>query len=126
MGWRPSCSGKATVAEAALEDALVHGSGLLRRVKSPLTVGSDNGLVFTSKRYRRTVKPYGLSQEFITPHTPEQNGLIERFIQSLKDECVWLHRFESLQHARSVIGNWIEEYNTERPHQELNYLPPKA
>lgn len=126
IGWRLSRSGKAPVAEAALEDALVRRFGLLRRVKSPLTIRSDNGLVFTSKRYRHTAKLYGLSQEFITPYTPEQNGLIERFIKSLKDECVWLHRFENLDHARAVIENWIEEYNTERPHQELKYLPPEA
>lgn len=124
IGWRLSRSGKATVAEAALEDALIRRFGLLRKAPKPLMIRSDNGLVFTSKRYRRTVKLYGLTQEFITPYTPEQNGLIERFIQSLKDECVWLHRFKSLEHAREMIGNWIEEYNTERPHQELNYQPP--
>jgi putative transposase len=72
------------------------------------------------------VRFYGLKQEFITPYTPEQNGVIERFIGSLKDECVWLHRFESIEHAREVIGNWINEYNSERPHQELGYLSPVA
>jgi len=29
-----------------------------------------------------------LKQEYITPYTPEQNGLIERFFRSLKEECV--------------------------------------
>ncbi|NKB81381.1 MAG: transposase [Nitrospirales bacterium] len=29
-----------------------------------------------------------ISQAFITPYTPEQNGLIERFFRSLKEECV--------------------------------------
>ena len=71
IGWRLSRSGKATVAEAALEDALVHRFGLLRKVSAPLTIRSDNSLVFTSKRYRSTVRLYGLEQEFITPYTPE-------------------------------------------------------
>jgi len=31
-----------------------------------------------------------------TPYTPEQNGLVERFFRSLKEECVWLHNFGSL------------------------------
>ncbi|MBP6263358.1 MAG: DDE-type integrase/transposase/recombinase [Nitrospira sp.] len=31
---------------------------------------------------------YRLQQEFITPYTPEQNGMIERFFRSLKEECV--------------------------------------
>jgi transposase InsO family protein len=31
--------------------------------------------------------------EFITPYTPEQNGIVERFFRSLKEECVWQHNF---------------------------------
>jgi len=46
---------------------------------------------------------------------------VERFIRSLKEECVWQHRFESISHAREVIGQWIRHYNTERPHQALGY-----
>lgn len=37
---------------------------------------SDNGLVFTSRRYTSLVRSYGLKQEFITPHCPQQNGMV--------------------------------------------------
>ena len=87
---------------------------------------SDNGLVFSSRRYTNTVRAYGLIQEFITPYTPEQNGLMERFFRSLKEECIWQHRFESLAHARHVVGQWIRFYNNERPHQSLGYAAPSA
>lgn len=46
-------------------------------------------------------------QEFTTPYTPEQNGLIERFIRTLKENCIWQQRFESLAHAQMAIGLWI-------------------
>lgn len=84
LGWRLSSRGHTKTAEAALEEALIHRFGHL---------GSDNGLVFTSKRYTNTVRSYGLTQEFITPYTPEQNGIVERFIK-----C---HRFldSALQHG---------------------------
>ena len=75
----------------------------------------DSGLVFTSRRYTATVAAYGLMQEFITPYTPEQSGVVERFIRSLKEECAWQHRFESNSHARDVIGCWMRHYNTVRP-----------
>jgi putative transposase len=87
---------------------------------------SDNGLVFSSKHYTATVRAYGLTQEFITPYTPEQNGLMERFFRSLKEECIWQHRFESLAHARHVVSQWIRFYNDERPHQSLGYAAPSA
>ncbi|MCM5705632.1 integrase core domain-containing protein [Larsenimonas salina] len=64
--------------------------------------------------------------QFITPYTPEQNGLVERFFRSLKEECIWLHRFESLGQARVVIDRWIRYYNEERPHQSLDYVAPRA
>jgi hypothetical protein len=41
-----------------------------------------------------------LQQEFITPHCPQQNGMVERVIRTLKEQCVHRHRFESLQHGR--------------------------
>jgi len=49
-------------------------------------VRSDNGLIFQSRRFRTACRDSGLRQEFITPYTPEQNGLIERFFRSLKEE----------------------------------------
>ena len=70
------------------------------------------------------MRAYGLDQEFITPYTPEQNGLVERFIRSIKEEWIWHHWFESLSHAREVIGRWIKYYNTRRPHQALGYKSP--
>ncbi|MEL7181689.1 MAG: integrase core domain-containing protein, partial [Pseudomonadota bacterium] len=51
-------------------------------------------------------------QEFITPHCPQQNGMMERLIRSLKEQCVHRHRFESLAHASRAIGDWIQFYNS--------------
>ena len=62
-----------------------------------------------------------LSQEFITPYTPEQNGMIERFFRSLKEECVWQHSFAE---AKRIIAEWIEWDNAGRPHQALGYQSP--
>ena len=56
-----------------MEDALIGRFGSLARLAKPLTLRSDNGLVFTSKRFTVTVQRYGLQQEFIQPHTPQQN-----------------------------------------------------
>ncbi|HZT07806.1 MAG TPA: integrase core domain-containing protein [Chloroflexota bacterium] len=66
-----------------------------------------------------------LGQEFITPYTPEQNGIIERFFRSLKEECVWQRNFVSFAEARRAIRRWIEWYNAERPHQALGYRSPR-
>lgn len=124
IGWRLSSSAKAHVAEAALEDALIQRFGPRPLVDVDLTLRSDNGLVFMAKSYQQTVKDYGLRQEYITPYTPEQNGLVERVFRTMKEECVWLHRFESLEEAERAISQWIERYNTQRPHEALGWMTP--
>jgi putative transposase len=80
---------------------------------------SDNGVVFTSRSYTRLVRSYGVKQEFITRHCPQQNGMVERLIRTLKEQCIHRHRFETQQYAMRVIGDWIQFYNTRRPHQAL-------
>ncbi len=54
-----------------------------------------------------------------------RTGLIERFFESLKAECVWLHRFEDRDHAFAVIARWMTKYHEQRPHSALGYLTPK-
>jgi putative transposase len=124
LGWHLSRSGKATTAAAALEHALITRFGTLGQVREPFLLRSDNGLVFTSRTYTRLVRNYGLRQEFITPHCPQQNGMVERAIRTLKEQCAHRHRFETLQHARRVIGDWIQFYNHRRPHQALGMKTP--
>lgn len=124
LGWHLSRSGKATTAQAALEQALIARFGTLGRVPVPFLLRSDNGLVFTSRTFTRLVRSYGLKQEFITPHCPQQNGMVERVIRTLKEQCVHRHRFETQQHASRVISDWIQFYNTQRPHQALGMKTP--
>jgi putative transposase len=123
VGWRLARSGRAEVAAAALEDALRDRRS--DTAQAPLVLRSDNGLVFGAKPFVSVVRRYGLGQEYITPYTPEQNGMIERFFRSLKEECVWLNNFANYAVARRAIRRWIEWYNAERPHQALGYLSPR-
>jgi putative transposase len=124
VGWRLARSGIAGVAAAALEEAL-RG----RRIDSTspaLVLRSDNGLVFGAKAFVAVARRYRLTQEYITPYTPQQNGMIERFFLTLKQECVWLHRFESRDHAFAIVAAWLDRYDADRPHSALGYLTPKA
>ena len=126
VGVHVSERGRAQEAEAALEQGCLEQFGLIypqpRQVRPVLR--SDNGKVFTSKRFVGRCRQYGLSQEFITPYSPEQNGMIERFFRSLKEECIWLHNFKGVEDARDTIEKWVAFYNQKRPHPSLGYLSP--
>jgi len=124
-GYEFALRGRAKEAERALEEACLARFGTLRPYGPTPVVRSDNGLIFQSRRFRTACRDSCLRQEFITPYTPEQNGLIERFFRSLKEECVWQHNFSCFAEARAAITKWIEWYNAERPHQALGYRSPR-
>ena len=58
-------------------------------------------------------------EEFIRPHTPQQNDMVERLIRSVKEQCLWRHSFAALDEARQTLGAWFRYYNEKRPHQAL-------
>ena len=121
VGWRLSGSSKADIAAAALEDALLF-NGISK--EDELILRSDNGLIFGAKNFTDVVKRFKVQQEYITPYTPEQNGMIERFFRTLKENCVWLHRFKDQDDAFQKVAQWIHKYNMDRPHSALNYESP--
>jgi putative transposase len=125
VGYEFALRGRANEAERALEAACLYRFGTLRPLGKTPVVRSDNGLIFQSRQFRAACRFYRLDQEYITPYTPEQNGLIERFFRSLKEECVWQHTFTNFTEAKIIITNWIQWYNEERPHQALGCQSPK-
>jgi putative transposase len=125
VGFEFALRGRAKEAERALEAACVQRFGTIRPVGATPILRSDNGLIFQSQRFRQACGFYRLEQEYITPYTPEQNGMIERFFRSLKEECIWQHTFENFAEAKMVITAWITWYNEARPHQALGYRSPR-
>lgn len=124
IGYEFALRGRAREAERALEEACLARFGTLRPQGPTPSLRSDNGLIFQSRRFRQACRDYRLRQEFITPYTPQQNGLIERFFRSLKEECVWQRSFRSFDEARRAVRQWITWYNSGRPHQALGYMSP--
>lgn len=53
-----------------------------------------------------------------------QNGFCESFNGRMRDELLNESLFLGLDHARSRIANWIDDYNQRRPHSALGYLTP--
>lgn len=126
IGLNVSQRNDAREAAWALEDALIRRFGALPKGDADVTLRTDNALVYASELYRDLAKSYGLHQEFILPHTPEQNGVAESLMGTLKLECIWQHRFETYEEAKATITAWVNHYNEIRPHSRLGYMPPVA
>jgi transposase InsO family protein len=100
--------GRTKEAERAIEEACIKRFGTLRPSGTAPVIRSDNGLIFRSQRFRSACRDYRLRHEFITQYMPEQNGIIEWFFRSLKEECIWQHRFKNFVQAKQAIAQWIE------------------
>ena len=91
----------------------------------PPVIITDNGSEFTSRAFDAWAYARGVKIDYIQPGKPMQNGFIESFNGSFRDECLNLHWFLSLRDAREKIESWREDYNRARPHSALGNLTPK-
>jgi transposase InsO family protein len=56
--------------------------------------------------------------------TPEANGIAERFVRTVRSECLdWLLILNK-QHLQHVVEVFVDHYNSHRPHRSLGLIPP--
>ena len=87
---------------------------------------SDNGTELTSHAIFAWAKDHSIDWHYITPGKPMQNGYVESFNGKMRDELLNETLFFSLDQARQVIAEWVDDYNTTRPHSALAYQTPAA
>jgi putative transposase len=58
--------------------------------------------------------------------TPEANGIAERFVRTVRSECLdWLLILNA-QHLEHTVKVFVSHYNSCRPHRSLNLIPPNG
>ena len=117
---------------AAIPDTSISGrrvarelTVLIERRGKPGMIVSDNGTEFTSNAMFAWAQDNRVVWHFIAPGKPMQNGFCESFngrMRELLNESLFL----CLDHARTKITNWVDDYNQRRPHSALGYLTPLA
>lgn len=90
----------------------------------PAALITDNGSEFTSRAFDAWAYSRDVKLEFIQPGKPYQNGFIESFNGTLRDDCLNLHWFQTLERARLTIEAWRRDYNHVRPHSALGEQTP--
>ena len=109
----------------ASKHALEALSELLLLREIPEYIRSDNGSEFIAKAVQDFIRDVGAKTAYITPGSPWENGYIERFNGTLRDELLNREMFYTLTEATAMIENYRHEYNKIRPHSSLNYMSPE-
>ena len=90
----------------------------------PKRVQVDNGSEFISKALDLWAYENDVVLDFSRPGKPTDNAHIESFNGSLRDECLNLNWFLSVEDAQEKIEAWRVDYNEFRPHQSLGDRTP--
>lgn len=90
----------------------------------PEFITLDNGTEFTSLIFDEWAKKHGIKLDFITPGRPCENGFIESFNGRLRDECLEVETFRTLDKAQMKLSIWQKDYNNVRLHTSLKDQTP--
>ena len=56
---------------------------------------------------------------------PQANGVAERFVRTVRSECLDWMLILNQQHLQSVLDVFVTHYNEHRPHRALSLASPK-
>lgn len=90
----------------------------------PAQLRTDNGPEFISAKLIEWSKQQRITLHWIQSGKPTQNAYIERFNGSFRRELLDAHLVRSLARVRQLVDEWRHDYNTQRPHQALNFMTP--
>jgi transposase InsO family protein len=91
----------------------------------PVCIRSDNGPELVSHAVQGWLQDKHVGMHYIDPGSPWQNPYNESFNSIFRITCLDRWLFSSMTEARVVIQQWLEEYNTIRPHGSLGGMNPE-
>jgi len=101
----------------ALEEAIT-------RYGKPEIFNTDQGVQFSSAQFVDAVLSKNIRFSMDGRGRALDNIFVERLWRSVKYEDVYLHDYQSMREVRTGLDRYFLFYNTERPHQSLDYKTP--
>jgi len=89
-----------------------------------LVLHSDQGWQYQHKQYRRMLQKKGIRQSMSRKGNCLDNAVIENFFGLLKNELLYLQTFESMEHFKQELLDYLDYYNNRRIKAKLKGLPP--
>lgn len=90
----------------------------------PLSIRTDNGPEFISKKLAKWCEKNHIEQKFIQPGKPMQNGYNERLNRTYREDVLDAYFFDTLEQLRILSDQWMDTYNSKHPHRSMKGLTP--
>ena len=97
-------------------ETILDGTGLI--------LHSDQGWQYQHKQYQRMLKTKGIRQSMSRKGNCLDNAVVESFFGLLKSELLYLQKFQSMDHFKQELIDYLDYYNNQRIKAKLKGLPP--
>jgi putative transposase len=95
-----------------------------RAVASGLALRYDGGPCFRSEHYQAEIDHLGIARSPAFHYEPETNGCAEKSIQTLKEQVLWIERFDTLEDLRTAVRRFGRNYNEHWLLERHSYRTP--
>lgn len=99
--------------------------GLGPDVARGISLRHDWGPQYRSKHFLGSIAWLGIGDDAAFIGEPETNGCAERFIRTLKEQCLWAEPHDTVDDLRQAVASWTETYNNEWLIQRHGHKTPR-
>ena len=117
LSWRLSNTMDVQFCVEAVQEAIT-------RWGTPAIFNTDQGSQFTSDAFTAELKRHGIRISMDGKGAWRDNVFVERLWRSIKYEEIYLKAYDSVHAARCGITQYLQFYNSQRPHQAHNQATP--
>lgn len=90
-----------------------------------LILRHDHGSQYMSRHFQKEINFLGIASSPSFVRTPEGNGVIERFFRTLKEQLLWIKRFNTIDELVDALHDFKHRYNNHWIMQRHGYRTPK-
>jgi len=121
VGWALDRTLATRLTRQALENAIAE-----REPPPGVVHHSDRGLQYAAHEYVQVLRQHQMVPSMSRPANPYDNASCESFMRTLKREEIYANEYRNLEHLRSNIEMFIDQYyNRRRLHSALGYQTPE-
>lgn len=109
-----------------VQDAVIDRFGQLGPdVARGVKLCHDWGPQYRSRHFLGSITWLGLTDDAAFVGEPETNGCAERFIRTLKEQCLWAELCDTVDDLRQAVAHWTQLYNTQWLIQRHGHMTPR-
>lgn len=97
---------------------------IIEKYGKPIAIRTDWGPEFTSRWFQKWLQDHNILWKPIQKGKPAQNGIIERFNRTFREQVLDQNLFLNIEHAQEITDQWVNQYNQGWPHESLGFKSP--